>query len=48
MQTARWLVLGTCVVLLGAAAGFAAALLRPRRYADFVGSHEDVTPLSTR
>ena len=38
MRTVRWIVLGTALVGMGAAAGFAASLLRPRRYADFAGS----------
>jgi hypothetical protein len=39
-----WVLLGGVVVLTGAALGFLASLLRPRRYADFAGSRD---PLGT-
>lgn len=48
MRVARLIALGGTVILIGAAAGFLAALLRPRHYAEFVGTHEDVAGLSRR
>ncbi len=39
MKAVRWLVLGTAMVALGAAAGFLVSLLRPRTYADYSGTH---------
>lgn len=40
MKTVRWVLLGTAALALGATAGFAVSLLRPRRYADFSGVRE--------
>lgn len=40
MRVVRWIVIGGAVVAVGATAGFVVALLRPRHYARFVGSHE--------
>ena len=40
MRTVRWVLLGGALVALGAAAGFAASLLRPRSYADFSGARQ--------
>lgn len=40
MRTVRWIILGGTLVGLGAVAGFAASLLRPRRYADFSGARQ--------
>ena len=40
VRTVRWIILGGALVGVGAAAGFAAALLRPRRYADFSGARQ--------
>lgn len=37
MRLARLVVGGVAIVVAGAALGFVAALLRPRRYADFSG-----------
>ena len=48
MRVLRLIAFGGAVILVGAAAGFVAALLRPRHYAEFVGSREDVTGLATR
>ena len=39
MRQARLVVGGAAIVIVGAALGFVAALLRPRRYADFSGTH---------
>jgi hypothetical protein len=38
MRVVRLVLLGSVAVGVGAAAGFAAALLRPRRYATFSGA----------
>lgn len=40
MRVVRMVLIGTAVVAVGAAAGFAVALLRPRRYADFSGARQ--------
>ncbi len=44
MRVVGWIVLGGVAVATGAALGFLASLLRPRRYADFAGSRQ---PLGT-
>jgi hypothetical protein len=41
MKTARWVLLVTAALAVGATAGFAVSLLRPRRYADFAGVRDD-------
>jgi hypothetical protein len=38
MRVVRWVLLGAVAVTLGATAGFAASLLRPRQYATFAGA----------
>ena len=48
MRMVRTVALAGAVILVGATAGFVAALLRPRHYAEFVGTREDVTGLSAR
>jgi hypothetical protein len=40
MRVVGWIVLGGVAVTTGAALGFLASLLRPRRYADFAGSRD--------
>ena len=40
MKSVRWVLLGTAALAVGATAGFAVSLLRPRRYAQFSGVHE--------
>lgn len=40
MRVVRWVVLGGLVVLIGAALGFLASLLKPRTYAEFSGSRQ--------
>lgn len=40
VRAVRWIVIGGALVGIGAAAGFAVALLRPRRYADFSGARQ--------
>lgn len=40
VRVVLWVLLGVLVVLAGAALGFVASLLRPRRYADFAGVRE--------
>ena len=37
VKAVRWVLLGTVALAVGATAGFAVSLLRPRRYADFTG-----------
>ena len=39
MRLARLVLGGAVIVVAGVALGFVAALLRPRRYADFSGTH---------
>lgn len=41
MRAARWLGLGLLTILAGAALGFAASLLRPRRYAEIPSTARD-------
>jgi hypothetical protein len=41
MRAVRWVLLGTAAVAVGATAGFAVSLLRPRRYADFTGVRDE-------
>lgn len=41
MRALRMIAFGSAVLLLGAAVGFVAALLRPRHYAEFVGSRQE-------
>ena len=48
MRALRLVAFAGTVLLMGAAVGFVAALLRPRHYAEFVGSREDVAGLSAR
>jgi hypothetical protein len=40
MKAVRWVLLGTAALAVGATAGFAVSLLRPRKYAEFTGVHE--------
>jgi hypothetical protein len=40
MKTVRWVLLATAALAVGATAGFAVSLLRPRRYAEFAGVRE--------
>ncbi len=42
MKALRWLLFATAALSVGAVAGFAIALLRPRAYADFAGVHQSV------
>jgi hypothetical protein len=37
MKTARWVLLATAALAVGATAGFVVSLLRPRTYAEFSG-----------
>jgi hypothetical protein len=37
MKSVRWVVLGAAALAVGASAGFAVSLLRPRKYAEFAG-----------
>jgi hypothetical protein len=37
MKTVRWVLLGAAALAVGATAGFAVSLLRPRKYAEFTG-----------
>lgn len=40
MKTARWVLLATMALAVGATAGFAVSLLRPRKYAEFSGTRD--------
>jgi hypothetical protein len=40
MRVVRMVLVGVAIVAVGAAAGFAVSLLRPRRYADFSGARQ--------
>jgi hypothetical protein len=40
MKAVRWGLLVVAALSIGAAAGFAFSLLRPRSYADFAGVHD--------
>ncbi len=52
VKAVRWVLLGTAALAVGATAGFAVSLLRPRRYADFTGvrtgGRDDGPGLATR
>jgi hypothetical protein len=37
VKTVRWVLLAVGALAVGATAGFAVSLLRPRRYAEFTG-----------
>ena len=41
VKTVRWVLLATAALVLGATAGFVVSLLRPRKYAEFAGVHDD-------
>jgi uncharacterized protein involved in exopolysaccharide biosynthesis len=41
VKAVRWVLLATAALAVGAAAGFAVSLLRPRKYAEFAGIHDD-------
>ena len=45
MRVVRWILLGSVTFAIGAAAGFAASLLRPRKYAAFTGAKADMSPV---
>jgi hypothetical protein len=47
MGTKSWFVLAGAALATGAALGFVASLLKPRRYGSFAGIVEDVTTLAT-
>ena len=52
VKAVRWVLLGTAALAVGATAGFAVSLLRPRRYAEFTGvrtgGRDDGPGLATR
>jgi hypothetical protein len=41
MKSVRWVLLAAAALAVGATVGFAVSLLRPRKYAEFAGVHDD-------
>jgi hypothetical protein len=41
VKTVRWVLLAVAALAVGATAGFAVSLLRPRTYAEFAGVRDD-------